>query len=208
MARRCRPLVAGFGADQWDLRRDIGAPADRKAARSVPSAPSRAVDHHTTRERRGLVALLGRFEFPRRSRCRRGWGLALTSGGRGVSRLGGRPDLPDGMPWPVSESRPLTHLATIDLSELPAVDGRAQLPADGTVVFFADFSEDGAAARPSRVDSGHGRRPRPCQRAAYGLGRAWLGFMFLDGGDITFHGLPEDVAAGRWDRLHVTTESC
>jgi hypothetical protein len=34
-----------------------------------------------------------------------------------------------------------------------------------------------------------------------------LRFEFLDGGDITFRGAPEDVAAGRWERLSVTTES-
>jgi hypothetical protein len=32
--------------------------------------------------------------------------------------------------------------------------------------------------------------------------------MHLDGGDLTFHAAPEDVRAGRWDRVTVTPTSC
>jgi hypothetical protein len=34
-----------------------------------------------------------------------------------------------------------------------------------------------------------------------------LGFMYGDGGDISFYGAPEDMRAGRWDRLEVTPDS-
>jgi hypothetical protein len=76
------------------------------------------------------------------------WGIVLESGGRGVSRLGGAPVLSAGTPWPHAEARPLTHLATIALDELPAVDGREHLPDDGLLSFFADTSEEGEFVEP------------------------------------------------------------
>lgn len=71
------------------------------------------------------------------------WGILLTPGGSGVSRLGGLPVLEAGTPWPSRDGRPLTHLATIALDELPDVEGRDALPADGLLSFFADLSEAG-----------------------------------------------------------------
>jgi hypothetical protein len=76
------------------------------------------------------------------------WGIVLESGGMGVSRLGGAPVLSVGTPWPHADGRPLTHLATIALDELPAVDGREQLPDDGLLGFFADTSEAGQFVEP------------------------------------------------------------
>ena len=71
------------------------------------------------------------------------WGLVPRGGGTDRSRLGGRADLPEDTAWPTSGGRALTHLATIDLSELPAFDGRDLLPADGDLVFFADLTQEG-----------------------------------------------------------------
>lgn len=79
------------------------------------------------------------------------WGLLLDGGGRGRSHLGGGAELPEGMPWPASEGRPLTHLATIDLSELPEFEGRELLPAEGDLVFFADLSYEGELWEPTVV---------------------------------------------------------
>lgn len=70
------------------------------------------------------------------------WGLVLGKGGTGVSRLGGAPVLAAGTPWPHAGERPLTHLATIALAELPAVEGRDYLPADGLLSFFADLDDE------------------------------------------------------------------
>ena len=69
------------------------------------------------------------------------WGILLRPGGAGVSRLGGAPVLAAGTPWPHADDRPLTHLATIALDELPAVDGREHLPEDGLLSFFAELGE-------------------------------------------------------------------
>ena len=61
------------------------------------------------------------------------------------SRLGGLPQLPDGMDWPVGESygeaAPMHFLAQIDCAELPGVD--PDMPSQGMLFFFAmndDFS--------------------------------------------------------------------
>ena len=76
------------------------------------------------------------------------WGILLELGGTGVSRLGGRPVLPAGTPWPTAGGRPLAHLATIAMDELPDVEGREHLPADGVLSFFADVSEEGEFFEP------------------------------------------------------------
>jgi uncharacterized protein YwqG len=74
----------------------------------------------------------------------------LEPDGTAVSRLGGRPVLPADVPWPTSNGRPLTHLATIDLSELPPVEGRELLPQSGFLAFFADFGDDADLWEPTR----------------------------------------------------------
>jgi hypothetical protein len=101
--------------------------------------------------REELVEMVAAFELPDRLAALGRWGLALVPGGIGVSRIGGRPDLPDGE-WPLNDGRGLTHLATIALSELPEIDGREDLPPDGTLVFFADFSEESEGWGPARGD--------------------------------------------------------
>lgn len=86
------------------------------------------------------------------------WGIVLEPGGEGVSRLGGSPVLAVGTEWPESdEGQPLTHLATVALDELPAVEGREQLPDDGLLSFFVDTSEDGEFVEPvePRDEAGH-----------------------------------------------------
>ena len=76
------------------------------------------------------------------------WGILLEAGGTGVSRVGGAPVLPVGTPWPHADDRPLTHLATIALDELPTVEGREHLPDGGLLSFFADMSEEGEFVEP------------------------------------------------------------
>jgi Domain of unknown function (DUF1963) len=85
------------------------------------------------------------------------WGIVLEPGGTGVSRLGGGPVLLPDTPWPHADGRPLTHLATIALDELPAVDGREHLPDDGLLSFFADTSEQGEFVEPIEPSSETGR---------------------------------------------------
>jgi Domain of unknown function (DUF1963) len=69
------------------------------------------------------------------------WALVLEADPRGASRIGGHPVLPADVPWPTAHGRALSHLATLALAELPAVEGRDVLPADGHLAFFADLTE-------------------------------------------------------------------
>jgi uncharacterized protein DUF1963 len=70
------------------------------------------------------------------------WGVLLAPGGLGLSRLGGPALFDAEAHWPHAEERPLTHLATIAMNELPAVEGRHIYPDDGLLSFFADLSEE------------------------------------------------------------------
>jgi hypothetical protein len=79
------------------------------------------------------------------------WGLALLPGGKGRSRLGGGPLLPEGTEWPAYDGLGLTHLASIDLTELPNVEGRENLPADGILVLMADLTEHASLWEPATV---------------------------------------------------------
>ncbi|MFJ9938201.1 YwqG family protein [Streptomyces virginiae] len=67
-------------------------------------------------------------------------GLLLAHAGDGpaAGRLGGLPDLPLDMPWPVWEGNgPLSHVASLDCAALSAAgDSGLALPASGTLLFF------------------------------------------------------------------------
>ena len=92
------------------------------------------------RSREELDALLRKYEVPERLGALADWGLELVPGD-GASKLGGRPELPGA--WPRNAAGfGLTHLASIALAELPDIEGRDLLPADGTLVFFGDFHPD------------------------------------------------------------------
>ncbi|QKW09938.1 DUF1963 domain-containing protein [Streptomyces sp. NA04227] len=65
--------------------------------------------------------------------------LAKAEGdeGRVVGRLGGLPELPEGVKWPVWESEgPLSFVAAVDCAALPSGALDIPLPPDGTLSFF------------------------------------------------------------------------
>jgi hypothetical protein len=62
----------------------------------------------------------------------------------GISRLGGSPDLPDGVPWPVVDAGPMTFVGQIALAELAPFDPKRLLPASGLLAFFASGYNEGA----------------------------------------------------------------
>jgi uncharacterized protein YwqG len=64
---------------------------------------------------------------------------AVPSSGR--TRLGGRPLLPPSTPWPMSDDRPLSSLAMIDLAEVADHAAGIGLPAAGLLNVFYDVDE-------------------------------------------------------------------
>jgi len=54
----------------------------------------------------------------------------------GASKVGGSPDLPEGVDWPTGGGRSLEHVASIDLATMPAIVGVPKLT--GRLLFFVD----------------------------------------------------------------------
>lgn len=142
-------LAFGLSDEPWDAVRSVlGASRLDALLGSVGAPKELAAAAHPPASREELAALLRSLGLPAELADEASWGLALLPGGDGLSQLGGRPRVPDGMPWPASGGRALTHLATIVLSELPDFEGRALLPSDGTLLFLADLTEDGELLEP------------------------------------------------------------
>ena len=51
------------------------------------------------------------------------------------SKLGGKPDAPQNFIWPTKDEKPLSFIAQINLSDVPAIEG-SQLPNSGLLSFF------------------------------------------------------------------------
>jgi len=81
-----------------------------------------------------------------------------------VSRLFGRPNLPEGVEWPVCPDGPLAFVAQLDLANLPEVKGLG-LPRSGSLFFFfggvvqREKSEDRELYRVLYFDRGLGEFP-------------------------------------------------
>jgi uncharacterized protein YwqG len=61
----------------------------------------------------------------------------------GASKIGGRPDLASGTPWPKSNGAPMTFLAQVRLDEVAAVAPEGTVPTEGLLVVFVALEEDG-----------------------------------------------------------------
>jgi uncharacterized protein YwqG len=58
----------------------------------------------------------------------------------GTTRFGGRPDLPDAIPWPEGPDGPLAFLGQIALAEVAPLDVDRVLPPSGTLWFFYNIA--------------------------------------------------------------------
>lgn len=58
--------------------------------------------------------------------------------GLGVTRIGGRPDLPDEVEWPRRQGRPLSFLGQLNLADVFGMVAADVLPAHGFLYFFYD----------------------------------------------------------------------
>jgi len=80
------------------------------------------------------------------------------AGAQAVGRLGGRPNLPKDIPWPVwLDEQPLSFIAQLDLATLPPVRG-LPLPRSGSLFFFYD-----AVTQPWGFDP----KDKGCAKAVY-----------------------------------------
>lgn len=56
----------------------------------------------------------------------------------GVSRVGGEPDLPPELPWPVGAEGPMLFVLQVDLAVVAPLDLEERLPSEGLLSVFAD----------------------------------------------------------------------
>lgn len=75
-----------------------------------------------------------------------------ASGNDPVSRLGGAPNLPPSLEWPVWKDKPLPFVAQLDLAELPVHSGIG-LPASGCLYFFYEGGESAWGFDPDDKDA-------------------------------------------------------
>jgi uncharacterized protein YwqG len=140
--------VAAAGAARVEALQEELAPRPKPPP---PAAPATRADVREIARAAGLSA-----EQVERIAASALTGIALheTAQARGT-RLGGIPALPPGEPWPSLPDRPLSFLATIALDELPEVEQRALLPADGRLLFFADLRGEGDFGYGEPSNGGH-----------------------------------------------------
>ena len=69
----------------------------------------------------------------------------------GVTKIGGQPDLPQDTPWPEWRASPLNFLAQIRLADITAYDPEGELPHEGMLSFFLDYTN---WAKPGRDAEG------------------------------------------------------
>ncbi len=95
-----------------------------------------------------------------------------------LSRVGGLPSLPDGVPWPEWKDKPLAFLCQIDLTEIPEACERQGLPASGMLYFFYNQEQETWGFDPKDKGSWqvvHASAPSDAPRAAPdGLGKDYV----------------------------------
>lgn len=73
--------------------------------------------------------------------------------GLGKTKIGGKPDVPDGFVWPEWESRHLSFIAQINLKEVATYDTEKLLPTTGILYFFYDSSQETWGFDPKDIGS-------------------------------------------------------
>jgi Domain of unknown function (DUF1963) len=65
----------------------------------------------------------------------------------GATKIGGQPDLPQDISWPEWRGTPLNFLAQIRLAEIAEYDSDGELPHEGMLSFFFDYTNWGKLGR-------------------------------------------------------------
>jgi uncharacterized protein YwqG len=63
----------------------------------------------------------------------------------GASKIGGKPDLPDGTDWPAWQGRPMAFIAQVRLEDVADYDEEGALPHSGLLSFFCALDDEFAA---------------------------------------------------------------
>lgn len=111
-------ILGGLAVAWWIFARQA------RASRVVP-----AVEHERVTAAEA-AAMAVRMERPTL--------LFVRGNGAGRSRLGGQPDLPIGVEWPVGPRGPMGFLAQVDLTEVKRCGGPEWLPDQGLLSAFHD----------------------------------------------------------------------
>lgn len=94
---------------------------------------SELIAFHGLEDRRSDIERISRPAYLLRTEPHGGSELQL-----GRTKIGGEPDLSEGLEWPVyRDGKPLAFLAQVNLSELPEGAERGGLPASGILSFFS-----------------------------------------------------------------------
>ena len=96
----------------------------------------------------------------------------------GASKIGGCPDLPEGVAWPAWNGVPLSFLAQVRLEDVAALDAEHVLPESGLLLFFYDPYQEAWGFDPK--DKGRSRVLYAA--AAEPLRRAAVPPVMVDGG--------------------------
>lgn len=108
-----------------------------------------------------------------------------------VGRLGGLPELPEGMAWPVWEEHgPLSFIASVDCAALPKGALDIALPADGTLSFFyfdGQIDDGDSLVWPGEPETWAGARVVHVPAGVAVAERAW---PVVDDEDVEFEPYP------------------
>jgi hypothetical protein len=58
----------------------------------------------------------------------------------GATKIGGRPDLPEDIPWPEWRGAPMDFVAQIRLADIASYDPEGELPHEGMLSYFFDYT--------------------------------------------------------------------
>ena len=73
--------------------------------------------------------------------------------GLGKTKIGGKPDVPNGFVWPEWKTRPLSFIAQINLSEVAKYDTEKLLPTTGILYFFYETNQETWGFDPEDIGS-------------------------------------------------------
>lgn len=148
--------LASIGLPPEEQREDRPAWLDRATIRARPAQRTCSLDELVQlAEAEGLGDRLAAVRDLARHSVRLTHRAVGMFASPGCSRLGGEPDLPEGMPWPTWEGLQLEFLGQLDLADVWFPGSDALLPPQGLLLLF--FDADGTATGRSPEHLGSAR---------------------------------------------------